>query len=65
MIFCTQYEPEGWYERINSNPEGDIPVSEAIMARIINNAYIMAIDGNMSMRERCGVRNSEEAFAYE
>ena len=39
MIFCTQYEPVGWYERINSNPEGDSPVSEAIMDRIINNAY--------------------------
>ncbi|SFX39639.1 hypothetical protein [Ruminococcus sp. XPD3002] len=65
MIFCTQYEPGGWYERINSNPEGDSPVSEAIMDRIINNAYIIAIDGKMSMRERYGVQNSEEAFAYE
>jgi len=65
MIFCTQYEPCGWYERINSNPEGDSPVSEAIMDRIINNAYIMSIDGKMSMRERYGVQNSEEAFDYE
>ena len=65
MIFCTQYEPEGWYERINTNLEGDSPVSEAIMDRIINNAYIMAIDGKISMRERYGVRNSEEAYDYE
>lgn len=38
-IFCTQYESEGWYTRIDPNPESDSPVSEAIMDRIIHNAY--------------------------
>ena len=34
-IFCTQYESEGWYTRIDPNPESDSPVLEAIMDRII------------------------------
>ena len=25
-IFCTQYESEGWYTRIDPNPESDSPV---------------------------------------
>lgn len=35
MIFCTQYEPEGWYDRINPEPEGGSTISETIMDRII------------------------------
>lgn len=35
-IFCTQYESEGWYTRIDPNPESDSPVSEAIMDRIMH-----------------------------
>ena len=55
MIFCTQYEPEGWYERINPDPDSDSPISEAIMDRIIHNSFILPIDGKISMRERYGV----------
>ena len=29
-IFCTQYESEGWYTRIDPNPESDSPVSEPL-----------------------------------
>ena len=39
IIFCTQYHSEGWYDRINSDPENDSPISEAIIDRIVNNAY--------------------------
>ena len=49
-IFCTQYESEGWYTRIDPNPESDSPVSEAIMDRIIHNAYEVLVDGRVSMR---------------
>ena len=60
MIFCTQYEPEGWYERINPDPDSEIPISEAIMDRIIHNSFIMPIDGRISMRERYGVSSVVE-----
>lgn len=60
IIFCTQYESAGWYERINSNPEDDSPICEAIMDRIIYNAYDVLIEGRISMRERHGIKNLKE-----
>lgn len=56
MIFCTQYQSEGWYTRIDPNPESDSPVSEAIMDRIIHNPYEIMVEGRISMRERKGLR---------
>lgn len=58
-IFCTQFETEGWYKRVNPDPENDSPISEAIMDRIIHNAYQILVDGNTSMRERHGLRSGE------
>ena len=62
-IFCTQYESEGWYTRIDPNPESDSPVSEAIMDRIIHNAYEVLVDGRVSMRERKGLKLLGKAVA--
>ncbi len=50
MIFCTQYETEGWYKRINPEPDSDSPISEAIMDRIVHNAYQVMVGGRISMR---------------
>lgn len=58
-IFCTQFETEGWYKRVNPDPENDSPISEAIMDRIVHNAYQILVDGNTSMRERHELRSGE------
>lgn len=61
VIFCTQYEKEGWYERINPDPNNDSPISDAIMDRIIHNSYEVMICGKISMRERHGLNYKETA----
>lgn len=62
IIFCTQYEPDDWYARLNPNSSMDTEtgsaITDAIMDRIIHNSYEVLIDGRISMRERYGLRAS-------
>lgn len=50
-IFCSQFAPGGWHEKIGENT-----LADAILDRIVHDSYTLLIDGNTSMRERHGLK---------
>jgi len=53
-IFCSQFDTQGWYEKI-----GEATLADAILDRIIHDSYNIFIDGEISMRERHGIQIKE------
>lgn len=50
-IFCSQFAPGGWHEKI-----GEDTLADAILDRIIHDSYTIFIDGETLMRERHGLK---------
>lgn len=51
-IFCSQFAPGGWHEKI-----GEVTLADAILDRIVHDSYTIHIDGRISMRERKGLQD--------
>jgi DNA replication protein DnaC len=49
-IFCSQFAPEGWYDKVN-----DPVVADAICDRIVHDSYQIVIHGD-GMRKRKGIK---------
>jgi DNA replication protein DnaC len=54
MVFCSQFEPKGWHDKI-----GDPTLADAVCDRIIHNSYQIVIEGKDSMRKRLGFTSAE------
>lgn len=63
LIFCTQYDTDDWYFRIDSErgEDDESAVVEGILDRIVHNKYLIDIKGRISMRKRHAFSDQEES----
>lgn len=54
MIFCSQYDTDGWHERV-----GGTPVADSVCDRIVHNSHRILIEGKDSMRKILGISTDE------
>ncbi|MDP3113695.1 MAG: IS21-like element helper ATPase IstB [Candidatus Cloacimonadaceae bacterium] len=54
-IFCSQFRPGGWHEKI-----GQETLADAILDRIVHDSCQIFIDGKVSMRERKGLNKDRK-----
>jgi len=54
VIFCSQFDPKGWYDKI-----GDPTLADAVCDRIIHNSFRIHIEGDDSMRKLFGLTSAE------
>jgi len=53
-IFCSQFDVKGWHEKI-----GDHTLADAIVDRIVHDAYTITIKGKESMRKKNGFKQRD------
>jgi DNA replication protein DnaC len=53
-IFCSQFDVKGWHEKI-----GDPTLADAIVDRIVHDAYTIVVEGKESMRKKNGLNQSD------
>lgn len=53
-IFCSQFSPEGWHEKIKYTQ-----LADAILDRIKHNPHQILLDGEVSMRERHSLEDTK------
>lgn len=54
-ILCSQFKTGGWHDKI-----GQTTLADAILDRLVHNAHYIYIAGNMSMRERRGLKKTSK-----
>ncbi|MBR1685969.1 MAG: ATP-binding protein [Clostridia bacterium] len=57
LIFCSQFPVKDWYTRIDGDRDANTAstLAEAVLDRIIHNAYSLHISSNASMRKHYGL----------
>lgn len=59
MIICSQFDFGQWYDRMNPDPD-EMTSTEAVIDRLMHSSHEIFVQGNISMRERHGLKYSHK-----